>query len=54
LQHASAAMKLPSTVLWVGTSPETFGYEIHDNIVATIPNTIKLPDSYLLIIILMD
>ena len=47
LQHASAAMKLPSTVLWVGTSPKIFGYDIHDNIVATIPNTIKLPDSYL-------
>lgn len=47
LQHASAAMRLPSTVLWVGTSPETFGYEMHNNIVATIPNTIKLPDSYL-------
>jgi hypothetical protein len=47
LQHASAAMKLPSTVLWIGTSPTIFGYELHSNVVAKIPDTIKLPDSYL-------
>jgi len=32
LQHAAAAFKLPSTVLWNGTSPEMFGYHLHDNI----------------------
>lgn len=37
LQHAAAAFKLPSTVLWVGTSPKVFGYKIHNNIVASIP-----------------
>ena len=47
LQHAAAALNLPSTVLWVGTSPKLFGYDIHDNIVAEIPNDQKLPDSYL-------
>ena len=47
LQHASAAMGIPSTVLWVGTSPITFGYDIHKNIIANLPNTVKLPDSYL-------
>jgi hypothetical protein len=47
LQHASAAMGLRSTVLWIGTSPKTFGYELHNNIVATLPNSVKLPDSYL-------
>jgi len=47
LQHAAAALNLPSTVLWVATSPKLFGYEIHDNIVVTIPGNQKLPDSYL-------
>lgn len=47
LQHAAASLGLPSTVLWVGTSPKVFGYNIHTNIVADIPSTIKLPDSYL-------
>ena len=32
LQHAAAALNLPSTVLWVGTHPQVFGYDIHDNI----------------------
>lgn len=32
LQHASAAFRLPSTVLWNGTSPKVFGYDIHANI----------------------
>jgi hypothetical protein len=47
LQHAAAALNLPSTVLWVGTSPKVFGYNIHNNIVAQLPETLKLPDSYL-------
>lgn len=46
LQHAAAALGLPSTVLWIGTSPKLFGYDIHDNIVAEIPENQKLPDSY--------
>jgi hypothetical protein len=47
LQHAAAALGLQSTVLWVGTSPKVFGYNMHHNIVAQLPNTVKLPDSYL-------
>jgi hypothetical protein len=47
LQHAAAALGLPSTVLWVGTSPKVFGYNLHTNVVATLPKTVKLPDSYL-------
>jgi hypothetical protein len=48
LQHAAAALKLPSTVLWIGTAPENFGYDIHTNIQALPPkgNT-KLIDAYL-------
>ena len=38
LQHAAAAFKLKSTVLWVGTSPKVFGYNIHKNISAKKPN----------------
>jgi len=32
IQHAAAAFELPSTVCWVGTSPDVFGYKIHNNI----------------------
>lgn len=32
LQHASAALNLKSTVLWIGNSPNVFGYQLHDNI----------------------
>lgn len=46
LQHAAAALGLESTVLWVATSPSTFGYKLHSNIKAVLPNT-KLPDSYM-------
>lgn len=34
LQHACAALKLPSTVLWISTKPEVFGYQMHQNIMA--------------------
>ena len=47
LQHASAALRLPSTVLWNGTNPKVFGYDIHDNICTKIPYDFKLPGSYL-------
>jgi hypothetical protein len=47
LQHAAAAMKRKSTVLWNGTSPKVFGYDIHDNICTDIPYNFKLPGSYL-------
>lgn len=48
LQHAAAAMGLPSTVLWIGTSPVNFGYKMHKNIVANQPSgTNKLIDSYI-------
>ena len=39
LQHAAAALNLPSTVCWVGTSPDVFGYSIHTNI---LPNKDKI------------
>lgn len=48
LQHAAAAMKLKSTVLWVGTSSKNFGYDIHINVIANPPKKeIKMVDSYL-------
>lgn len=40
LQHGAAALGLPSTVCWVGTSPKVFGYEMHTNIT---PNLDKVP-----------
>ena len=47
LQHAAAALKLPSVVLWNGTSPKVFGWDIHQNITAEKPANFKLPNSYL-------
>jgi len=48
LQHIAAALKLPSTVLWIGTSPKVFGYDLHSNVVAKQPkNKPKLINSYL-------
>ena len=48
MQHAAASFKIPSTVLWVGTSPRVFGYGLHDNIVANPPQgKVKLIDSYI-------
>ena len=47
LQHAAAALKLPSLVLWNGTSPSVFGYDIHENIETIKPHNFKLPGSYL-------
>ena len=38
LQHAAVSFNLPSTVLWVGTSPNVFGYKLHKNVVAKVPN----------------
>jgi hypothetical protein len=47
LQHAAAAFKLPSTVLWNATSSVIFGHTLHDNIQAK-PKPMKpLPGSYL-------
>lgn len=31
LQHAAAALKLPSNVAWFATQPEVFGYKLHSN-----------------------
>jgi len=42
LQHAAAALNLPSTVCWIGTSPTVFGYDMHNNIM---PNIERLPHS---------
>lgn len=48
LQHAAAAFKLPSVVLWVGTHPEMFGYDMHTNIVSKPPigNVKKMDSTY--------
>lgn len=47
LQHGAAALNLRSSVLWIGTNPNIFGYNIHDNIIANQHPDFKLPDSYL-------
>ena len=35
--HIATALNLPSTVAWVGTNPNIFGYEMHNNILANKP-----------------
>ena len=35
--HIAAALNLPSTICWVGTNPNVFGYSLHNNIVANEP-----------------
>lgn len=48
LQHAAAALGKNSTVLWIGTDPKVFGYDIHRNIQANLQDDrFNLPDSYL-------
>lgn len=47
MQHAAYALNKKSTVLWNGTSPLVFGYDLHDNITTEIPYDFKLPGSYL-------
>jgi hypothetical protein len=47
LQHAAAALNLPSTVAWVATQPAVFGYDIHTNIVPTKQYPEGTVDSYL-------
>ena len=46
LQHGASALNLPSTVIWIATSPKVFGYDIHDNISARSDEG-KLIDSYI-------
>ena len=48
LQHAAAAFNIKATVLWIGTNPTVFGYNLHNNIKAQIPNRAnQLIGSYL-------
>jgi len=47
LQHAAAAMGLSSTVLWVATQPELFGYPIHTNLKPAKELPRGIIDSYL-------
>lgn len=47
LQHAAAAMGKSSTVVWIATQPELFGYEMHTNIKAPVQLPEGTVDSYL-------
>ena len=47
MQHAAAALKMPSVVLWNGTSPKVFGWDMHTNIQPKKPAKFKLPNSVL-------
>lgn len=48
LQHIAASWDLPSTVLWIGTSPHQYGYSIHDNILPHVAEMegFKTPNAY--------
>lgn len=47
-QHIAAALHKPSNVLWITTSPEVYGYSMHNNIIAN-PETkiVSLPNAFL-------
>ncbi len=48
LQHASAALTVPSLVVWAGTSPDRLGYKLHTNLrrnVCSMPECHR-PNSY--------
>lgn len=47
LQHAANTMELPSTVVWVATQPEVFGYGVHNNFNTKVPYKNGTVDSYL-------
>ena len=47
LQHAAAAMGKSSTVVWIATQPELFGYDMHTNIKAPVQLPKGTIDSYL-------
>ena len=36
--HIATALNLPSIVCWIGTSPKVFGYDMHGNIEANVPD----------------
>jgi hypothetical protein len=38
--HIATSLNLPSTVLWVGTNPKVFGYDMHNNILANHPTRV--------------
>ena len=48
MQHAMAALNLPSVACWIVNSPKVFGYEMHTHIISN-PFTVKpeLRNSYL-------
>lgn len=39
-QHAAAALRLRSTVLWITNKPKVFGYNTHTNIIARSPDNL--------------
>lgn len=41
-QHAAAALKKESTVMWIRNNPEVLGYTLHDNIVTKAPDEINV------------
>ena len=47
LQHAANALELPSTVAWVATQPEIFGYKRHTNFNTKVQYKNGTVDSYL-------
>ena len=48
MQHALAAMKLPSVACWIVNKPKVFGYDLHTNIVANqFTNKPELKNAYL-------
>ena len=45
-QHIAMALRKPSNVFWVTTSPKVFGYSFHNNILANPPEFYTPSDTY--------
>jgi len=43
--HIATALKLSSTVMWMGTDPKVFGYDINTNILANAPDLVTNLDN---------
>ena len=43
MQHAAAAMSLPSTVLWIANDPEVWSYDCHTHIQPNVKTTFNYP-----------
>lgn len=40
LQHLSSSLNIQSEVIWIGTDPKVYGYDIHNNYTSSLPTSL--------------